>query len=225
MPLYKIRFTIAHFFATYRAVLIATLGAAASAFLALWLQQGSSWRWLFVFVLTETGLVLVGVTPGQYEKTTLFESILPSVHKVLELKAQDRVTIHYLASKRRQQYEQLTDYYPVASGKGRLFGFAHGIVGQCFSNRQSHSFSIPEGSDFAETMKENWSFSADELVRLTKDRRSFFAFPIGRDGVFARAVLYMDSPDSDTFADGRRQQIAQKIQDLFVPIFEQIVAR
>jgi len=223
--LYRIRFNIAHFFATYRTALIASLGAAASALLALWLQSGTRWPWLYGFVLTEVLIILVAATPTAYEKTPLLESVLPSIHRILELGGKGRVTIHRLKSKRHQQYEQLTDYYPVRAGKGRVFGFAHGIVGQCFTTAAPHSFSIPEGMDFEETMRENWSFNADELARLTKDRRSFFAFPIGSDGVFAKAVLYMDSPDSRTFPDEKRQEIAVKIRDLFLSILEQILVK
>jgi hypothetical protein len=229
MEWHTIRFALHRFRANHQTVLIASLGAGSSTFLGLWLQSSSlhPWisPWFYLFLAAQFLMIMVGASSTYYQKSVLLESILPSIHNVLELNDQERVTIHHIKSKKHKSYEQLTDYYPVSAGKGREFGFAHGIVGQCFTNREPHSFAIPASVDFEEAMRENWSFNADELVRLSKDRRSFFAFPIGRDGVFARAVLYMDSPNFETFRDERRQEIVKTIQDLLVPILDQILTR
>ncbi len=209
--------------AVYR--FVATLGAGASAFLALWLQApNNSWRFR-IFLLDQILLILVGSTPTQYARVQLLESMLPSIWRALELRDGDRITIHHLRSGRRERYEQLTDYYPTRIGRGRVYGFAHGIVGQCFKVPSSpHSYSIPPGADFATEMKRRWNFTDDELARLTQDRRSFFTIAIGREGQFARAVFFMDSADPERFSETREAEIVDRIE-LFVPLLEEIVRK
>jgi len=73
-------------------------------------------------------------------------------------------------------------------------------------------------------MKDRWNFTDDELSRVTQDRLSYFTFPIGRDGQYAQAVLYMDSPNPGTFTDLNKQEIADKIRQLFLPQLEQVLS-
>lgn len=220
----RLRFRVFQFFAANRTVLVATLSAAASAFLGLWLQSSRRWLWLCLFLVAQLFLVLVGTAPIQYATSALVESILPSIHKILGLSDYDRIAVHHIRSKRRQQYQQITHYYETHTGRGRVFPFAHGIVGQCFKVPQARSYAVPPGVDFRTAMRERWDFSDDELSRVRQDRRSFFAFPVGRHGELAKAVLYMDSPDPSTFADEKRDQIAQKIRDLFLPQLEGVLS-
>jgi len=177
--------------------------------------------WAVVFLTLYLVQFLAAISPPHYAKTELLQSILPTLYAVLELHGNDRLTIHHVKSKSRQLYEQITDYEPNRYGKGRVFPFSHGIVGQCFKTLIYHSYSIPPGVTFEAAMKDRWSFTVDELARLPKDRQSFFAYPLGCDGKFARAVLYMDSDRENAFADAVR--IEQKISTLFRRQLELII--
>jgi len=219
------RAMVAQFLVTYRPVLIAMMSAIASLFVGLWLRPPSQARWLVLFVVTELILVIIGVTPEPYGKVRLIGTILPSIHRVLGLDQKERITVHYLTSSRAEQYEQLTDYYPTMVGRGRRFSFSHGITGQCFKSPQPRCYSVPEGEDFDQAMKERWSFSADALPRLTQDRRSFYSHPIGREGAYARAVLYMDSPNPNRFSDDTCDEISTRIEGLFLPVLLQILGK
>jgi hypothetical protein len=217
------RSAILSLLASYRTVLVATLSACASAFLGLWLQSGKPWPWAYPFVVAEFCLVVAGITPSQYARVALLESLLPAIHKVLGLGPEDRVTIHHIRSRRRQLYEQLTDYHPTRAGRGRTFGFAYGIAGQCFGTAIARCYSVPAGSDFKAAMRDRWTFTEDDLSRVNQTRRSFFAFPVGRNGQFAMAVLYMDSDDPHRFTDESREATVKRIQEIFLPQLEQIL--
>jgi len=56
-----------------------------------------------------------------------------------------------------------------------------------------------------------------------QDRKSFFAMPIGESGKYAKAVLFMDSPQTDRFAEPNIASIEQVTRNLFLPILEEIL--
>jgi hypothetical protein len=177
--------------------------------------------WALAFLALYLVQFLAAVSPPHYGKTALLESILPTIYAVLGLHGNDRMTIHHVKSQRRQLYEQITDYVPMRYGKGRVFPFTHGITGQCFKTATSHAYKIPPDVSFDAAMKKRWPFSVDELARLPKDRRSFFAYPLACDGKAARAVLYMDSDRTDAFDDDKGFE--KKIGELFKRQLELII--
>lgn len=223
------------FLARNRTLIISTFGVLAPAFLALSLRlllepTLQKWLWLSlpIYVLSQVVLILASIAPPRYAKINLLEAMLPSIYHVLQLNDADknhpdRITIHYIRDKKRRTYEQLTNYCSTGLGRGRVFSFTHGIAGQCFPTRTSHSYTIPANMDFDTAMKRDWAFTQEEIVRLTKDRRSFFGFPIGADGEFAKAILYMDSANSGTFTEQNEEDIAEKIKDLFLATLERII--
>ncbi len=209
-----------------RIFITAALGVFIAPIFALGLRaysdpKGAVAPWAVAFVAVYLVQFLAAISPSYYAKTELLESILPTIYAILELHGDDRLTIHHLKSKSRQLYEQITDYEPNRYGKGRVFPFSHGIVGQCFKTVTPHAYKVPQGVTFEAAMKDRWSFAVDELARLPKDRRSFFAYPLGRDGKFARAVLYMDSDRPDAFDD--EEGMEQKISKLFRRQLELII--
>jgi hypothetical protein len=187
--------------ARHQAVVVALLSVASStaasiAFTARAPHIGAS----IVAAVALLLLVMASLVPARYSSVRLIEAILPVIFNVLDLKDGDRLAVHYLHGG-KEKYEQLTDYFPtqLRSTRGRVFSFSHGIVGQCFKTNQPHNYSVPEGVPFEEAMAQRWSFSREELSRLSQDRRSFMAFPIGQDGFLAQAVLYFDSSSGKTF--------------------------
>jgi len=148
--------------------------------------------------------------------------MLPTISAVLNLDQKtDRVTVHHLKSKRLERYEQLTNYYPSNTGKGRVYTFSHGIVGSVFKTREPRLFTIPDGKSFEEAMKGNWGFSEQELARLTRDRRAFYAYPIGTDGAVAKAILYIDSSSATTLTDA--ELLKDNIEKYFLRQLETIL--
>lgn len=223
-------FTFMAFLARHRAVAVSIVGILAPAFLALFLEAWTNPTsgellklWLGLYVPTQLLLVLASLAPIRYAHVALLESMLPSIHAVLKLKETDRVTIHHLRSIKQQTYEQLTNYHPTNIGRGRVFHFTHGIVGKSFMTRREQAYSIPQGKDFVQAMKDDWAFTDDELGRLTKDRQSLFAFPIGYERQHAKAVLFMDSKDPNTFTSGNMQTIAKNIEELFLSQINQLI--
>lgn len=170
-------------------------------------------------------IVLLGVVPHRYAVQELLALMLPAIFRSLHLvEATDRVTIHYLTSARREAYEQLTDYYPrgTPSRRGRQFTFSHGIVGRCFKTRHFHHYSVPAKSAFREAMIDDWGFTESELEKLTQDRRSFMAVPIGQEGGLAQAVLYLDSSDLARFDEVEFKKHKGTIEDLFLPQLSEV---
>ncbi len=178
---------------------------------------------LGIFAFCTALTVFVSISPEYYEKIRYAESFLPALFDVLGLDKSARITIHRMLSKKRQTYEQVTDYFPTRTGKGRHFDFTRGITGQAFRTRISHVYSIPTGTLLAEDYKHRWPFTDDEISRITQDRRSYYAYPIGQDGSFALAVLYMDSADQTMFSAEKKVELDSKMEKLFLPTLEELL--
>jgi hypothetical protein len=128
-----------------------------------------------------------------------------------------------VTNRRRERYEQIVDYYPSGfAGGGRRFSFSHGIVGQVVKQRVWHWWAVPQGQTFEQAMEDRWGFSKDELKRLTQDRLSFFAYPIGESGQYAKAVVYIDSPDRSRFEAVGATKTEQAIRTVFAPLLQEI---
>jgi hypothetical protein len=198
-----------------RGVTLALLSAVASTLMGLAAtSQGSAtggppWQ-VFGFAGAVLLIVLTGAVPSEYEVANRVDFMLPVIYRVLELQDGDRLTVHRLTSFPTKGYEQLTDYYP-PQGKhtaGRRFPLSHGIVAQAMLNKHARAWAIKPGVDFGTAMTKEWLFTDDQLQDLTDDRRSFLAYPIGRHGQYARAVLYLDSTDGTRFSDVANPPIA-----------------
>lgn len=182
------------------------------------------WASLGVFILSTVFTVFLSITPQYYERIKYATSILPAICYVLQLDGSTRVAIHYIRSKKAQTYEQITSYYPTNIGQGRQFAFTQGITGQAFRTRLSQAYSIPDGTPLAEDYRRRWSFTDDEIARLAQDRRSFYAYPLGKKEEFAKVVLYFDSANPSTFAPERKRELDSKIEKLFLPTLESLFA-
>ncbi len=172
-------------------------------------------------------IVLAGVAPSRYAAEPMLAYMQPTIHRLLALEQSERITVHYLNSAARQQYEQLTEYYPQPSrpSRGRTFAFSHGIVGQCFKTIHKMCWAVPDGKTFEQAMIDRWSFSQDELVKLTQDRRSFMVYPLGQEGSFAKAVLYLDSPRSDRFTEPTCHGYCETIEKYFLDQLNEALRR
>ena len=182
------------------------------------------WASLSFFVLSTALTVFLSITPQYYERIKYAVSLLPAICHVLQLDGSARVAIHHIRSKKAQTYEQITPYYPTNTGQGRRFVFTQGITGQAFRTRLSQAYSIPDGVPLAEDYRRRWSFTGDEIARLAQDRKSFYAYPIGQEGEFAKVILYFDSADPSTFAPDRKRELDSKIEKLFLPMLERLFA-
>jgi hypothetical protein len=221
-------FRIRAFLADHRTAIAAMFGVFASPFLAQFFRALDSqsapsippWLWLVGFVLSYVVVVVASTSPSQYAKIELLEAMLPTISAVLELDpTTDRLTVHHLKNKRRERYEQLTNYYPTNTGKGRPFSFSHGIVGSVLKTRKPRSYVIQDGVTLEEAMQTDWGFSEEELARLNHESKSFYAYPIGGDGV-AKAVLYIDSK---TTRLANSKALTDKIENYFRRQLEAII--
>jgi len=192
-------------------------------FLSSALVLDSNWLWL-ACALSYIFLIIVALAPRRYAIITLLDTLLPSIYEILGLtKNDDRITVHHLRSKRKEQYEQLTNYFPSGTGKGRIFSLRKGIVGRCFTSKIVLSESLSQDQNVTEVFPKEWGYTRDEVSYLTQDRHSYFAFPIGEAGGFARAVLYIDSARPDKFTSTNEIEISEKITSLFLPLLGQIL--
>jgi hypothetical protein len=169
-------------------------------------------------------LLLLSAMPRYYERVQFIEALLPVIHSVLGLRSTARLTVHHVRSIKRQTYEQLVDYFPARSGRGRVFVFTQGITGHAFRTSRSQVYSIPDGKTIAEDHQSRWSFTQDEISRLAQDRRSYYVYPIGNARGFARAVLFCDSADPSEFTADRKEQLDQLLRSIFQPILERLMA-
>jgi hypothetical protein len=210
-----------------RAVTLALLSAVASVLMGLavtWHDTSSTGGGVPVlplvgFAIAVLLIVLAGAVPAEYEAATRLEWLLQVMHDVLGLGPSERLTVHRLHSFPVRGYEQLTEYHPRPPRKhtqGRTFPLSHGIVAQCF-NHPGHptAWAVPAGQSFEEAMMARWLFNEEEARRLTSDRRSFLAYPIGQEGAYASAVLYADSPDPARFDGAAGDAAIARIRELF----------
>ena len=203
----------------HRAVSIAILSTIGSALAGLAFQNGSVALGLGALCLIFL-IALTGAIPDRYGAADLVQFSLPAIFRVLGLNEQtDRIAVHHLRSVRSRQYEQLTDYYPDGGRRtrGRVFSFDQGIVGKAFKNRALRSYVVPSGKTTAEAMVEDWSFSPEEVARLDQSRHSYWAFPIGQEGPYPKAVLYMDSADPARFDATGSKRAAEMVETVFLP--------
>lgn len=211
--------------AQYKTTFVALFSVASPLFFMQIKQegQGLSWPFLLLFAASMAVLVAASLAPGRYARLERLETVLSTIHKVLELKDDERITVHHIKSRRRQKYEQLVDYFPRKhGGRGRVYNFTHGIVGRCIMNMGTHFYSMPEGMEFKEAMNKEWQFGPEELDRLTR-RKSYFALAIVNSRNRAKAVLFMDSPDRERFTSENAKVVERKVRSLFLPILEEIL--
>lgn len=182
-------------------------------------------HWLFLagFILSNALLVVASVTPKYYERLKFIEELFPIIHSFLKLDESSRVTIHHIRNNKNQLFEQVTNYYPTSTGKGRLFNFTQGITGQAFKTRKPQCYSIEAQVPLRTDYQDRWSFTQEEISRLAQDRRSFLAIPIGLDGEYAKAVLYMDSGIPGMFAVENQSQFVESINEYFMPLLNKLL--
>ncbi len=206
--------------ARHRPVVLALLSSGASAAVGIYFQHPQETVFGYVSVVLVFLIVLSGIVPSRYAAAELLTFMLPAMYKVLELSGDDRITVHHLKSTWwRQTYEQLTEYHPDPKRptRGRVFPLSHGIVAQCFHNGQPVFWSMPEGKTFEDAMTDRWTFTEEQRKKLRQDRRSFMAYPLGQEGPYARAVLYMDSADSKRFSAETFEGYKRHIEEYFLP--------
>jgi hypothetical protein len=122
----------------------------------------------------------------------------------------------------------MTDYYghdPGGKSRGRVFSFSHGIVGQAFKNREPTWWCVAAGTALDDAMRERWSFTTEERARITQDRRSFFAYPVGQDGPYAQAVLFIDSARQDAFGSEAADDMVRTLDTVFRPLLVEALRR
>ncbi|XOF35302.1 MAG: hypothetical protein ACL93V_08470 [Candidatus Electrothrix sp. YB6] len=213
----------------YRTVLTVVFTAVSSLFLGLFLAtptplaKGVHWNFFISFIFSNALLVFVSITPKYYERIRFIAELLPVIFKILELDRSSRVVLHHIRNQKTQTYEQVTDYYPARTGRGRKFVFTQGITGQAFRTRRPQLYSIPDEVKITDDYQSRWAFTEDEISRLTQDRKSFYAFPIGQAGEYAKAILYMDSSDPNMFSKGREEKLNSTVKMLFLPLLERLL--
>jgi hypothetical protein len=226
---YAIRWRVVDFAATHRVALSSILSAISSLALTLSLEtvfsmaDGWRWFWMIAFVILSVMLVSVSIAPSYYERIQYAEALLPIICDVLKLDKTARLTIHHVRDMRTQTYEQLVDYYPTRVGRGRTFVFTQGITGQAFRTRHSQAYSIPDNTPLDIDYQSRWAFTEDEIGRLSKYRRSFYAYPIGEAGSYAKIVIYFDSADDKTFCMTAKTTLDHTMDTLFRPILERLL--
>jgi len=204
--------------ARHRPVAFALLTTGTSALTALWVQKPEINLILGSVLISLLITLWAGLVGPRYERALLVELMLPAIHRVLRLDSDDRVTVHVLRSLRERQFEQLTDYYPrVRPDRGRIFPLNWGIVGYCFHAHRDDNWSVGDGETFEQAYRRaRWQFTDEDLTRINQDRRSYFVFPIGREGPYAKAVLYADSKSNKTFGDESQAERRRVIEDVFL---------
>ena len=184
--------------AIYKTPITVILSALGSLTLGLFLIQPPFvpiWlRWIIfgIFIISTSLSVFVNIMPRYYERIQIASNLLPVIFNVFGLDSTSRLTIHHIQNRKSQTYEQITDYYPTNSGRGRRFVFTQGITGQAFRTQHSHIYSIPTERNMKEDYQTRWAFTEDEISRLSQDRKSFYAYPIGQEGNFAKIVIYFE---------------------------------
>lgn len=174
--------------------------------------------WIAVFVSLTCLIIAANIVPSRYRKVELLQSFMELIHRAMSFSVEtERVTLHHVVSEKRERYEQLTHYYPSGVGRGRSWSYSSGIVGATIKNKAVRVYSVPADKTWDEAMKRDWAFTSDELARLTKDRNSYFTFPIMDATGAVIAVLFFDSALATTFTDANKPVIEEKVRQWFAP--------
>lgn len=94
---------------------------------------------------------------------------------------------------------QITDYAGVpgkGGEKGRLVDLGPGVAGSAFKSRRPAFDSLPPGENFCDWMHTKHGFTVEQAARLTSDRKSWLAIPLGpplTTGGDIFCVVYCDS--------------------------------
>jgi len=181
---------------------------------------------LILFILFSILGTIINVgTSIYYDRMKIAWKILPIIFSELKLnKETSRITVHCIKKANKEQYVQLTPYYPVGGGQGREFPFTQGITGKTFRTKRVSCYSIPEGKSLEDDHLERWNFKKREVKQLKQDRKSYFAYPIGSFGDYADIVIYADSSDPNCFCENGETYInaIEKFDTLFVHIISSI---
>lgn len=218
-PINSFRFRIRSFVAIHRTSITILIGAVHSAALAFAVTEADARTfWIATFIFTSVVLVIANLVPSRYQKVQLLQSFMELIHRAMSFDAHtERVTVHHVVSHKRQKYEQLTNYYPSGVGRGRSYFYSSGIVGAAIKNKMPRVYSVPANMTWEEAMIRDWAFDRDELARLTKDRMSYFTFPILDASGSVVAVLFCDSADRLTFTEANKASIEAKVKQWFEP--------
>ena len=179
---------------------------------------------LFIFISLLGTIINIG-SSIYYDREKIAWKILAIIFSELKLdRDKTRITMHCIEKANKEQYIQLTPYYPTGGGQGREFKFTQGITGKAFRTKQASCYSIPVGKTFEEALLENWNFKQSEIKQLTPDRKSYFAYPIGNYGDYANIVIFADSSDRLCFCEkGEIYPTAiKKFEDVFIHILSAV---
>ena len=181
---------------------------------------------LLPFILLCIFGTIINVGSSVYhDRMKIAWKILPIIFSELKLqKETTRITIHCIKKANKEQYIQLTPYFPDGGGQGREFPFTQGITGKTFRTKRASCYSISEGKSLEEAHLENWNFKQREIKQLKQDRKSYFAYPIGSFGDYADVVIYADSSDSNCFVENGEtyENAIKKFDEVFVHIISAI---
>ena len=177
---------------------------------------------LVLFILLSVFSTIINIGSSiYYDREKIAWKILPVIFTELRLnKDTTRITIHCIKRVNKEQYMQLTPYYPTGGGQGREFQFTQGITGKVFRTKWASCYSIPEGTSLQEDHLTRWNFKEREIKQLTQDRKSYFAYPIGYFGDYANIVIYADSSDPNCFCENGEiyKNAIRKFDKLFSPM-------
>lgn len=84
--------------AQYKTTFVALFSVASPLFFMQIKQegQGLSWPFLLLFAASMAVLVAASLAPGRYARLERLETVLSTIHKVLELKDDERITVHHI---------------------------------------------------------------------------------------------------------------------------------
>lgn len=158
---------------------------------------------------------------------------LESARCVGQLEPEDRVTLYLPTGRGRigekKDLRQAVPYLPTGAHRRRIplrrIRAEVGIAGRSYRLGKRQVYLFDEDVGVAErliTLQKDFGFSERGAKRHEPDRMSYLALPVIKDvrGVDkVTAVVYMDSPRSDTFIDNSR---IARIEQACIPIAAQV---
>ena len=179
---------------------------------------------LFILLSLLGTIINIG-SSTYYDREKIAWRVLPIIFSELKLSDKTtRITIHCIKKANKEQYIQLTPYYPTGGGQGREFQFTQGITGKVFRTKIASCYSIPEGTTLEDDHLNRWNFTEREIKQLKQDRKSYFAYPIGYFGDYANIVIYADSSDPNCFCENGEiyKSAIKKFDNIFNPMISAV---
>lgn len=145
------------------------------------------------------------------EKQRLVKAQLLVLSRSLDVGHEHHLRCTYHVPAWRGRLRQAFDYVPFGGGGGRLFPRNKGIIGVVFGLKDTRVENFATNAEYQQRMLDTYNYSAEELGRITADRRSYLCIPLTDENLSVLGLIYFDAAIENTFQLNPPNSLTQSI--------------